>query len=517
MSTNSYQNFNQSSSGLYVPDKKVIAPDAKQIIYKASPTASRFHLSKAYFRGLRGPVGSGKSTSCMLELFLRAHLQEPWEGVRRTRWVLIRNTYPELKQTTIKTWQHWVPNAICPLVYDVPIRGKMVRKLPDGTIVEMEVIFMAVDSEEDVGKLLSTEYTGAYINEASEISRSVITTLPQRVGRYPATIEDEHGNIVFKGATWSGIVADTNPPSTRHWWYEYAENSTPDGFEFFVQPPAMLYDDKTDTYVDNPEAENIRFLPGGYEYYHKIVAAANGDHNTIRRMVCNEYGVPLNGKPVFPNFKTKIHVATKKLLPDKQRPLVIALDWGLTPACVFMQQGDLGGVRLLEEITPTDVSLEEFLDNYVLVALNDRYANMSWYVVGDPSGRGRSANDKRTPFDVLKERNLYGVPAITNSFIPRKEAVDYFLNRTNGFLMSPEIVMAREGFMGQYAYARLVGSKFDYKPLPEKNEHSHVMDSIQYGCLFIRYGGQKLNSRKVNRKLRSGNGQNGQKKVVKYA
>lgn len=488
----------------------------KIIRYVASPTCLEFHNDNSFFRGIRGPVGSGKSSACMMELFRRAHMQEPWEGVRRTRFVLIRNTYPELKQTTIKTWQRWVPDAVCPIVYDIPIRGRMIRKLGDGTTVDMEVIFMAVNTPDDIGKLLSTEYTGAYINEASEIDAEVIKYLPQRIGRFPEVIEDEDGNIVFKGATWKGIVADTNPPSTRHWWYRYAEDETPTGYKFFTQPPAMLFDEQTEQYIENPEAENVAFV-GGFDYYKKIIASANGDHNTIRRMVCNEYGVPMHGKPVFPNFKTKHHVAKEKLKVDKSLPLVIGLDWGLTPACVFMQQAPLGGVRLLEEITPTDVSLEEFLDGYIIPILSTRYSNMRYYIVGDPAGRGRSSLDKRTPFDVLKERNLYGVPAITNSFIARKESVDYFLNRTDGFLMSPDVTLAREGFLGQYAYARLIGTKDQHKPLPDKNMHSHVMDAIQYGCLFVRFGAQRLGARKQARILRAGETESRPQRVVKYA
>lgn len=494
-----------------------IASNVKRIRYVASPTCAQFHADTSYFRGIRGPVGSGKSSACMWELIIRAHQQEPWEGVRRTRFVIIRNTYPELKQSTIKTWQHWFPEAICPLVFDIPIRGKLVRPLPDGTTVDMEVIFMAIDSPEDVGKLLSTEYTAAYINEASEIDISVLTTLPQRVGRYPAVIKDEKGEVVFAGPTWAGIIADTNPPSTRHWWYRYAEDETPEKFKFFVQPPAMLYDEKSDSYIPNPDAENIDFLREGFGYYEKIVAAANGDHNTIRRVVCNEYGVPLHGKPVFPNFKTRSHVAKTKLKVDKSLPLIVGLDWGLTPAAIFGQQLPLGGIRLIHELTPTDVSLEEFLDSYILPLLNSEYSNMKYFFVGDPSGGGRSGIDKRTPFMVCKERNLYAVPAITNVFLPRKEAVDYFLNRNDGLVICPSLTLTREGFLGQYAYARLQGSRGQHKPTPDKNEHSHIMDAIQYLCLFVRFGAQRLNSRRIARSLRETDPTVAPKRVTRYA
>lgn len=67
-------------------------------------TAREFMLSKAYVRGIRGPVGSGKSTLCCAEIMRRASEQRPGsDGIRRTRWVVVRNTQPELKTTTIKT------------------------------------------------------------------------------------------------------------------------------------------------------------------------------------------------------------------------------------------------------------------------------------------------------------------------------------------------------------------------------------------------------------------------------
>jgi hypothetical protein len=63
----------------------------------AGPTVERFHASNAFVRGLMGPVGSSKSTACCIEILSRAQEQKAFNGVRRTRWAVIRNTYPELK------------------------------------------------------------------------------------------------------------------------------------------------------------------------------------------------------------------------------------------------------------------------------------------------------------------------------------------------------------------------------------------------------------------------------------
>ena len=67
-----------------------------------------FMKSDDFFRGIRGPVGSGKSVACCVEIFRRAlQQQKNKDGIRRSRWAVIRNTNPQLKTTTIKTWLDW--------------------------------------------------------------------------------------------------------------------------------------------------------------------------------------------------------------------------------------------------------------------------------------------------------------------------------------------------------------------------------------------------------------------------
>ena len=52
-------------------------------------TLKDFMKSNDFFRGLRGPVGSGKSVSCCIEIFRRSLLQQKNnEGLRKTRWAV---------------------------------------------------------------------------------------------------------------------------------------------------------------------------------------------------------------------------------------------------------------------------------------------------------------------------------------------------------------------------------------------------------------------------------------------
>ncbi len=129
----------------------------QQMKYDAEPTPIRLHNDRGLdVQYIEGPVGSGKLTACMMEILMRAIRQQPDDqGRRKSRWAIVRNTYPELKTTTIKTWQSWVPNEIAPIVYSMPINCTFQQKMADGTTVELEVYFLALDAPEDVSKLLS--------------------------------------------------------------------------------------------------------------------------------------------------------------------------------------------------------------------------------------------------------------------------------------------------------------------------------------------------------------------------
>jgi hypothetical protein len=66
-------------------------------------------MDDSFFRGIMGPFGSGKSTVCIMDILRRASLQKPGKDkIRRSRWAVIRNTYPESRTTTIKSWHQWV-------------------------------------------------------------------------------------------------------------------------------------------------------------------------------------------------------------------------------------------------------------------------------------------------------------------------------------------------------------------------------------------------------------------------
>ncbi len=99
--------------------------------------AAEFHNSMADVRGIKGPVGSGKSSTCCMEIVKHSLKQTPHNGWRKARWAVIRNTYPELKSTTIKTWQTWFNDELAPIRWDAPITAHMkIKDCGDADAIE---------------------------------------------------------------------------------------------------------------------------------------------------------------------------------------------------------------------------------------------------------------------------------------------------------------------------------------------------------------------------------------------
>src|SRR5215469_3538271 len=138
----------------------------KEFTYADAPTIEDFAVSDAFIRALMGPFGSGKTSACINEIVRRARKQKAGpDGIRHTRWAVIRNTYGELKTTTMNSFFMWQPEAYCGRHYVADHRYVMNRE-PN---LDCEVMFLALDRPDHVKKLLSLELTGAFVNEAREI------------------------------------------------------------------------------------------------------------------------------------------------------------------------------------------------------------------------------------------------------------------------------------------------------------------------------------------------------------
>lgn len=446
----------------------------------AGPTLKAFHESSAFVRGIMGPIGSGKSTACVAEILDRAARQtRDAEGRRRSRWAVIRNSYPELKSTTLKTWHEWCPAHMGRFSQDSPI----VHHIQGDDGLDAEVLFLALDREDDVRKLLSLELTGAWINEAREVPKAILDALTGRVGRFPPARDG--------GGGWSGIILDTNPPDNESWWYRLAEVETPEGFQFFRQPSS-----------ESGEAENLHWLMQtreslgwplerrralGRTYYQRL--RAGKDEDWIKVYVRGDYGFLVEGKPVYSSFRDRIHIAEQPLEPLAALQLDLGMDFGLTPAVIIGQHMPNGQWRILAELVTDNcgvIRFAELLKAFLAQHFPDHPPSRcsGW---GDPAGLARSQTDEQTALDLMTRYTRFTWrPAGNNEFALRKEVVVNALNRLidgdAGLLVSPSCPVLRKGFNGGYHY-RLIRSGttgMGYHETPAKNEYSHPHDALQY-------------------------------------
>lgn len=452
------------------------------------PVLREFMRSDDFFRGVRGPVGSGKSSCCAIEMFRRALAQEPGaDGIRKTRWAIIRNTFPELRTTTIKTWLEWFPEDLWGRVNWTPPYTHHIRR---GDI-DAEFIFLALDRPDDVKKLLSLELTGAWLNEARELPKSIVDAVTMRVGRYPS-MRDGAG-----GATWYGVIADTNPPDDDHWWpimagetpvpehMSAAEAATmvkPQGWRFWSQPPGMIEikDEKGDVsgYRINPAAENLTNLKPGY--YDQIVAGKG--QAWIGVYVLNRLGALHDGKPVYPTFAEE-HVAREPLPIIEGLPVYVGLDFGLTPSATFGQKFRNRWL-VQRELVAIDMGATRFAQELRRFMASE-FGGRQFIIGGDPAGDVRVQTDEDTPFKVLARAGIKARAAPTNDVALRIDAVETCLGRLvegkPGFLVDQSCVNLIKGFQGGYHYKRMkVSGAERFETMPDKNRFSHVHDALQY-------------------------------------
>ena len=478
--------------------------------FSKSPTVWKFLNDDSFVRGMVGPVGSGKSYACCAEIFKRAIQQKPSkrDGIKYSRFVIVRNSYPMLKTTTLKTWLELFPEHIYGAVrHSPPITHHIKLPSREGAAgIDLEVIFLALDQPKDVRKLLSLEVTGGWINEARELPKSIVDGLTHRVGRYPVK---EDG-----GPTWRGVILDTNPCDDDHWIYRLSEKEPPKGkfaWKFFRQPPGVFEakdvpDEMPEAqgYVfaagkwwkTNDKAENLNNLPVGY--YEQLLGGKNLDW--IRCYAEGKFTYVQEGKPVWSEYDDASMVDDCQVLDGE--PIQIGLDFGLTPAAVFAQRTPKGVWNVLHELVTFDMGLERFC-TLLKEDINRFFPKHELSIWGDPAGMQRDQIFENTSFDHLKNvHGLFAKPTATNDFRTRREALAMPMSRLidnkPGFRVDRKCVRLRKSLSGGYHFKRVaIGAGQErFRDTPNKNEHSHIGDAAGY-CLLG--GGEHRRMTKGNR------------------
>ena len=472
--------------------------------YDASPTGKAFHRSNADTRMVMGPVGSGKSTMAINELIMLAVQQVPdkW-GDRTSKWLIVRETYPQLRNTVFESFKMWLrPNGTTVRYTEsAPMRIRWTDRLADGSRMNAEFIFLAVKDPSDYENVKSFEITGAFINEAGAMDHDIVAVVNSRIGRFPPPVDavDEDNPI-----TQTALLIDSNPPDEDSWMSKAFAN-LPQHWEAWQQPGAILPDSTSDTgWKLNPDGENFKYLGVGPEKYY-LDKVGGMTREQIRVLFEGKFGVTSHGKAVYRRqFSDDMHVSNSNLVAVKGHKLYLGWDFGKGgEALTIAQKTPTGCMRVLASLVAENIGLHDFAKNIVKPHMDKYYPQEEWPMtsiisVGDPSGVSSHGLSKDTLnyFDVLNNSKdgVFGDwfttrPAKSNHIELRLNAVRYYLTGTTtsgapAFQLNKSCGKLRRGFNAGYAYKRMqVSGDARYKDKPDKNDFSHPHDSLQYICL----------------------------------
>lgn len=483
------------------------------------PTLKAASLSDAIIRTVRGPAGSAKTTWAFIELLRRSCQQAPGsDGVRRTKWLVGRNTYQVLISATLETARRTLGPAF-KVRESIPPTITGAFALDDGSRVETEFEFLSLEGDDAFQKLLGFESTGGFLDEISELPEAVVHAVMRRLGRFPS---GQYGT-----PTWTGLIGVTNGPIEGHWLHrwELGENrelllklAAESGlgrpyFHAFAQPPALLrptgftttrrapaFNSIPDSdeplpasdWLPNPRAENVVNLPGGYGYYFSMLA--DPDDAKIIAFVEGQFAPLKKGKLVFPGFRRDRHVVAMDdlHLPDGIE-LGLSFDFGRTPVCGVWVMTASGRLVQIEEVMADGSSIEGLVRSHLRPLLAKRYriSRIGW-ATGDPSGADGRDNVDMTPYQVLWD---LGIPIETpgsNRLEPRLEAVNARLSRIEhgGHPMvqiRENCTFTIESLARNYIYEQVSVVHDIVRDKPTKshvNWVSDLADQVQYACLY---------------------------------
>lgn len=422
--------------------------------YTPPMSLAPFFASEHRVRLVRGPIGSTKSTAMVMELFRRSCLQAPdADGIRRTKFAVVRNTLSQIEKTCLVTIQKTLRALI---LYKVS-KHEVHLKFND---VESTWIFLPLDTPENVQRLLSLELTGAWVSEFREITPQLVKDVYSRCGRFPA----ELGQGV--APSWYGVIAETNSFSEDSPWFEELEvpetlrmlvpgkTSLPRANWFYLVQPGA-YDEGADW---------LRYLVPSY---YDDLLESNGEA-WAAQYIHNKISPSLSSQAVFAkSFSREDHIV-EGLQFIQALPLVIGLDTGRQPAAVFGQVDPHGRLNILASLHAENCGIEKFIYEHVQPLLARKFPRASVFAVVDPAGRQRSQIGEQSVIEAINECGISAIPASTNHIAPRLRAVEKYLNRRNGLAIDPvhntQLVVAL-----QYGYRFPRDKELALKELPEKS------------------------------------------------
>lgn len=296
------------------------------------PVTQAFLLDRANkTKVLMGPLGGGKTTTCAFARLVAANWQpiarHPDDGkpTRMSRWLVLRDTFRNAEKSVLESWKSWFPKTYPGSTWaggnDRPVTHTLRFVGPDDLRVEAITEFAGLNEHDIETMMKGREYDGVWLNELDTHGDGALEDGEMRVGRYPRKdflLDPDARRMAI-------VIGDMNAPLIDNWTYEKLVRNVATGRILYQQPSGA-----------SPDAENMFNLEP--DYYTRLLATL--DDADAQRMVHNQFGYSRAGKPVFPSFDRRRHVARQPIGFDPEIDLFVGIDTSintLNPAAVFLQ------------------------------------------------------------------------------------------------------------------------------------------------------------------------------------
>jgi len=394
---------------------------------------------------ISGPAGTGKSRVCLEKVHLCC------VKYAQCRWLIARKTLSSLVGTGLVTYREKVLHPDEGVVFFGGSKDRPAAyRYPNGS----EIVVGGLDK---ATKIMSTEYDGIYVQEATELVENDWEALTTRL---------RNGVMPYQQ-----LIGDCNPESPTHWLKRRCDRGATRELLSRHEDNARYYDARTKTWT-----------PEGLAYLERLGGLTGV---RLRRLRDGEWAAAEG--TVYDQYDRSVHLIDRFEIPDSW-PRYRSIDFGFTNpfSCSWWAKDPDGRLYLYRQLYRTQMLAEDHARRIVALSAGERYVA----TIAD-----HDAEDRAT----LERHGVPTVPAF-KKISPGIQAMQSRLNvagdgKPRLFIMRDSLVERDESLaerkrplnteqeFDSYVWPKDQDGKAQ-KELPV-DENNHGLDEARYLCAYV--------------------------------
>ncbi len=298
-----------------------------------------------------GAIRGGK-TYCLLTTFISLSLT-----YRRSRWVIIRRSLPDLKRNTLPSFNSLLDNGVRQHIKSWN-GDTHVLTFSNGS----EIMFMAesFETDKDLNRFKGLEANGFGFEEINECQEAAFYKAIERTGTW----------LNADGKPPMVVMATLNPAQnwTKKLFYEpYRNDKLPANWIYI---PSFITDNKyiPQTYIDNlkslPPVQYARFVQGDWDVMEAV------------------------DNPFLYNWNDDKHIDNSIQL-NLNRPVIFSIDFNVEPLCGLVIQMDGRDTYIVDQIRISNGDINKLCERILSVVGENRRGLIK--ITGDNTGTKRNS------------------------------------------------------------------------------------------------------------------------------